>query len=260
MPDKAQKKEETKKLIRSILATTPVQLGVKLTDFLRDYKELAGGPLPCRALGYNNEQDFLGDIPDVVHMSYDRGELILRCVADESMQHVMNLVNNQKISAAQKKKRFRPSRRSAGPPSSAMRYVPPHQRRHHGGQQNYRYEPPPRMRGHRNRNDYDEDSQVKPLLRPVVTPFVQHKIRELCLSYPSGLLCSDFAQAMHRRFGQQLNYSHFGFASLLEMFESLDNILEIKYLSNGEYKLFARKNAAPSHGKLSDGEIIVIAI
>jgi hypothetical protein len=271
MPDKSQKKEETKKLVRSILATTPVQLGVKLTDFLKDYRDLAGGPLPIAQLGYNNEQDFLCDIPDVVHVSYERGEVILRCIANESMQHVMNLVNNQKVSAAAKKRRFRPSRPSAyGAPS---RYGgPPQNRRFPSRPATNRYESQsrqpvaPRFRNRTSydqqqsvRPSYDQQESVRPNVKPVVKPFVQSKIYELCWSNKRGLLGSEFQTAMIQRYNREINFREMGFSTLLEMFQTLVDFIEVMPMPNGDFKLFAKKNAPPGYGKLSEGEYFLMS-
>ena len=228
MPDMGKKLEDTKKLIRSILATYPSQLGVKLKDFLKDFAELSSGPLPFRQLGYNNAPDLLNDIPDVVHVSWERGEMILRCVADESMQHIMHLVNRQRISAAQKKKRF-----SRGPPNV------------HRSNYNNVYRPPRMQRTARPDHQFSRP-EIKPA---VVKPFDQQQIRELCFAYPSGLLGSEFDQAMFQRYGRQVDYRQCGFQTSLDMFRSMSDLIEVKQLPSGGYKIFARRDRNPANSQ-----------
>lgn len=95
MVDLNKEREEVKKNIRSVLLSAPV--GLTLEELRNDYIDFIGSPMPFRQFGYNSEDYFLRDIPDVVVMKWVNGKLVLKAACDETTKHIAKLVSKQRI-------------------------------------------------------------------------------------------------------------------------------------------------------------------
>ncbi|GFS69424.1 tudor domain-containing protein 5 [Nephila pilipes] len=87
--------DNVKKEIRSVLIS--VKEGLTLREFLKAYRNLVGIRFPSRELGYTTDIDLLNSIPEVVHVQENRdGSFLLRGIADDTTEHIQNLVQKQK--------------------------------------------------------------------------------------------------------------------------------------------------------------------
>lgn len=226
MTDKQKLKDTTKKMIRATL--TPAARGMKAREFLRQYKMDAMAALPFRELGYATPEDFYRDIPDVVSIRWEAGEMVLIAIPDEKTKHLSRMVANQRSNKSR---------------SSSQRAKVPHGL--HGapraGRRPMRYPPSQHSRYNSSR------SQVRPPMNvmPTVPALLRGQIRELLFAYPSGLLGSNFDLAFSRRFGQQLNHNRMGFNTQLDLLKSINDIVEVELLATGGYKLHGRHVPRP---------------
>lgn len=60
------KEQETKSIIRSLVASTPLRSTIRTV--LRDYRDTVGLELPYKQLGFDNPEQYLRSIPDVVQV------------------------------------------------------------------------------------------------------------------------------------------------------------------------------------------------
>ncbi|ELU03562.1 hypothetical protein CAPTEDRAFT_218952 [Capitella teleta] len=118
-------RESVTKEVRSILLAS--QRGMSCREFVREWNELLGYPIPHRQLGFASLEDFLRGLPEVVELSWQDGELILKAVANEATRHIARMVSVQKPSKKPKRQMRRPppSRRYAPPPVTQRRTVNP---------------------------------------------------------------------------------------------------------------------------------------
>ena len=218
MTEKIDLKTETKNKILAILLTIP--RGCSVNQLQNDYQSFIGCPLPYRQLGYVSAQEFLTDIPDVVHVTWSRdNQLILRGISNTKTDRVNNLIQKNKTS-----KRTCRSRGGARGRGGSRRYPT-------GG------------------------SRRPPLLPdPIVPPFIRAQIREVLHSYPNGLLGFTFNEAFARRFGNQLMPQRLGFTSMGDLLRSVADIARMEEMRGGGFRIFLRAghaSAAPPRGNLS---------
>ncbi|XP_064616316.1 tudor domain-containing protein 5-like [Liolophura sinensis] len=171
--------------IRSLLLSTPIGLTAKqLRD---DYASFVGSTLPYRELGYYGVEDMVKDMPDVVHVSWQAGQMILKAVVNEETKRIASLVSRQRLSDKAKKEQ---RRRRMGC-SSSQRSV---------GSGRYYHRP---------------DSQ------PFVPASTRNQVLELLKSYRSGLRLTQLEGAFLKRFGVQFEWRHLGFNSLYKVIDYL---------------------------------------
>ena len=89
--------ETIKKELRSILLACPHGVnGVRQLD--REYRNIVGQPLPYRSIGFSDLESMVRSMPDVMtSRKGSDGEWVIRGVADESTQHIANLVAKQRV-------------------------------------------------------------------------------------------------------------------------------------------------------------------
>jgi len=109
--------------VRAVLVSS--KNGVSLSQFLRDYEELSGEPLPYVKLGRTSPLDMLSHIPDVVQITGIGGGIILRGLSDSSTQHVDKLVSEQAASKKDRKSHRRTGGRSQGRSRNYPRTIRP---------------------------------------------------------------------------------------------------------------------------------------
>ena len=83
------------------------------------------------------------------------------------------------------------------------------------------------QKGHKKVSLRARNSPTCPQLRRSVPNIVRGQIRGLLMDYSHGMLLSDFTVAYSDRFGIPLNFTMFGFSSLLEMLKSMPDIVQI---------------------------------
>ena len=97
---------------------------------------------------------------------------------------------------------------------------------------------PPTFERHQRQRDYDlgEATHV-----PSVPATFRGRILDLLISYPNGLLVSNFENVYERRYQQRLSVVNMGFATLMDMLQSLSDIIELKDMPNGAVKIRQRR-------------------
>ena len=119
MSSKAQKKEEVKKNLRSLLLSAPAALTID--ELKRDYHDFIMEPIPFRALGYVNIEDLLKDMTDALYITWKKGVMCVAGIADSNTAHIQKLVSKQKVA---NKNKWATLRRG-GPPPQRHRSQPP---------------------------------------------------------------------------------------------------------------------------------------
>nr|XP_022323626.1 tudor domain-containing protein 5-like [Crassostrea virginica] len=119
MSSKAQKKEEVKKNLRSLLLSAPAALTID--ELKRDYHDFIMEPIPFRALGYVNIEDLLKDMTDALYITWKKGVMCVAGIADSNTAHIQKLVSKQKVANKNKWATLR----KGGPPPQRHRSQPP---------------------------------------------------------------------------------------------------------------------------------------
>ncbi|XP_061169727.1 tudor domain-containing protein 5-like [Saccostrea echinata] len=119
MSSKAQKKEDVKKNLRSLLLSAPAALTID--ELKRDYHDFIMEPIPYRALGYVNLEDLLKDMSDALHITWKKGVMCVAGIADSNTAHIQKLVSRQKVSNKNKWATLR----KGGPPPQRHRSQQP---------------------------------------------------------------------------------------------------------------------------------------
>ena len=144
------------------------------------------------------------DIDDTVMIGWKHGTMTLRAIADETTKHIENLVSKQKKPS--KKKRIMYQGREPNLPNMNSR--PP--RFSKGG-----LLPPPK----------------------IVPAYVRKQIITLFKGYRCGIALENLDDAFIRQFGNRINFSHYGFKSWEEFLNSLKDVISIKEMPNGDWRL-----------------------
>ncbi|KAK9890999.1 hypothetical protein WA026_013335 [Henosepilachna vigintioctopunctata] len=91
--------DETKKILRSLLVSSPMVLTVmKLNN---DYRDVMGYEIPYKDLGYEKLLDFLNEIPDVLKVNGNSLKSEISLVVSEKTAHVNDMVLRQKKGKSQ---------------------------------------------------------------------------------------------------------------------------------------------------------------
>ena len=94
----------TKTFIRSTLLS---QKGtITATQLNRDYRELVGDYIPYHKLQFRDLESFLAAVPDVCHVDWDGGQMVVTGVAGKASGHIKEMVSKQKTKSGGGK-RFR---------------------------------------------------------------------------------------------------------------------------------------------------------
>ena len=102
---------------------------------------------------------------------------------------------------------------------------------HHTYQENSSYE---LQRKH-------DDDFMEVLHTPSVPATFRGRIMDLLISYPNGLLASRLESVYERRYSERLSAVKMGFATLMDMLQSLLDIIQLERLPNGEVKVHQKK-------------------
>lgn len=94
--------DKIKRLIRSVLMSS--KEGVLAHCFEKEFQDLTMTELNPREFGFNNINDFMTSMQDVVRVMQTRGEVIFHAVATAETQHIKRLVSNQKSNTKKTKK------------------------------------------------------------------------------------------------------------------------------------------------------------
>lgn len=119
MSSKAQKKEEVKKNLRSLLLSAPAALTID--ELKRDYHDFIMEPMPFRALGYVTIEDLLKDMSDALYVTWKKGVMCVEGIADSNTAHIQKLVSKQKVANKNKWATLR----KGGPPPQRHRTQQP---------------------------------------------------------------------------------------------------------------------------------------
>lgn len=119
MSSKAQKKEEVKKNLRSLLLSAPAALTID--ELKRDYHDFIMEPIPFRALGYVTIEDLLKDMSDALYVTWKKGVMCVAGIADSNTAHIQKLVSKQKVANKNKWATLR----KGGPPPQRHRTQQP---------------------------------------------------------------------------------------------------------------------------------------
>ena len=90
-----QKRHEVEMLLRCVLL--PNKKGLLMSDLEHEYRGMTGSRIPYKSLGYNSLLSMVKDMRDVARLQMlPSGHLLVRAAADESTQHIAEMVNCQK--------------------------------------------------------------------------------------------------------------------------------------------------------------------
>ncbi|XP_071947254.1 uncharacterized protein [Antedon mediterranea] len=220
MTDKAALKEDVKKLVRALLISAPLGLTVRQVE--EDFQAVMGYRLPYQKLGYDSASELFRDMKDVVKPVWDRGQMKVMGICDDTTRHIQKMVMRQKIDT---RKRGGTSKITAPPKNPSRRPVPVYNNSSFSTRQNSSYDSKPK--------------QVKPVNKPVVPSHLQFEIKELLASFTNGIHGSNFPTLFNDEYGYMIDYNKLSFSSLQELFNCIPGI-EVERLSSGGYKIFAK--------------------
>ena len=260
MADKVKLKDETVKLLRATLVPSQ-KTGLSVRQCEQEYKGLTGSVLPFRQLGYSTAEDMFSDWHDVVRISYEQGQMVIRARETEETEHLHRMVERQNMSGKDKKvlqrRRYGAHDHYSRPTHPLMRSshhssMPP--RSHSLQQSRYRsahYQHPTHTDSYSQRQmpSSHSNSLAPHQTRRTATQIVRGKVKELLMSYPTGLIGSSFEKAFVRRFGQSIQCRAYGFSNFLEMMRAMNDFVSIEDLSSGGYKLHSKANYRKIQGK-----------
>jgi len=187
MSDQSVLKDNTKTELRAVLNSTPTCL--PLNRLQADYRHLVGHDIPYREMGYDTLTEFIVDIPDVITCWMSHGQLMTKAIADKNTERITSLVARQRNNP-----RNRP----------ANNILPPTRSREK--------QESPKLVQQTNSSDYR---------------ILRGQIQELLYAYRSGIKISQFMEAFAKRFGHYINLLSIGFASVHELLESMQDIIDI---------------------------------
>ncbi|XP_064635607.1 tudor domain-containing protein 5-like isoform X2 [Lineus longissimus] len=199
---KADLLSSTKKKVRALLLSA--KNGLLLREFITDYKDLIGQPFPYREIGFPTVESCLQEMKDVVWIQHQRnGDVKLRGVADETTQHIAELVSKQK------------SKKSGG----RSRVLP--------------------LKTKQALMTKQRLERQMQLAQPYVPPFIRTNISQLLKEHPDGISGSSFNAIYSRRFGTQIDYNRLRFNNVKELLQSIQDIVHIETIFSGGIRIFS---------------------
>lgn len=76
---------------------------------------------------------------------------------------------------------------------------------------------------------------------PSVPATFRGRILDLLISYPNGLLASSFVSVYERRYHERLSVGNMGFATHIDMLQSMSDIIDLEDMPNGAIKIHQKK-------------------
>ncbi|CAL1538694.1 unnamed protein product, partial [Lymnaea stagnalis] len=216
MTDRAKRKSDAKIHIRSLLQSAP--LGLTLAELRRDYVDYIGTRLPSRDLGYNNDEEFLYDIPDTVQISHNGDIMVLTAVTNAATEKIHRLVSRQKVDTKKKWGVLGRQRSKFQAPR--------------GVGQRRKWD----TFGGNGRADFVDLSrplmfdvrQAKHRVLPSVPSYIRKKIFELVKDEPGGLPLTHFGIIFRKHFGVPFDPVAMGFSTDYDLLASLGDIVTLK--------------------------------
>ncbi|NXS69744.1 TDRD5 protein, partial [Pandion haliaetus] len=192
MSKQAELMELLKKEVRSLLMAA--KEGLTPAQLEQEYMAMIGKPLPLRDLGFQSTLELVADMPEVVRVCpYEKGNFILKAIADETTKAVAKLVAKQRRSVRARKRAA--AKAGAASPSKDPQGSP--------------------QRGR----------------APILPATVKAELQDLLSSSP--LLLLDFDKAFFRRFGRAFQYTQYGFFSMFEVLRSMSDTIAVEQTRAG---------------------------
>jgi len=189
------KKEETKKLLRSVLI--PNKYGITMSDVDIEYRKVIGSPIPYKSLGYPSLKSMLLDMNDVVSLKESSNmQILLYAIPHQSTKHISNTydTNDNLMDDISSNKIYRHDRLlSSNAPVNSKNMKP-----------------------------------VKTFCKIEISPRVQNNIVKMLDIHPKGLRSSQLLAEYRRLFSEDLDPMLYGFTNILELCASLSNLVDIR--------------------------------
>ncbi|XP_074655451.1 tudor domain-containing protein 5-like [Tubulanus polymorphus] len=90
-------RDDTKKLVLSILISAP--RGRTVRELCSDFLEYMGYPIPFKEMGYLSVNEYFETNKDAFQLTWVKGELVVRGIADDSTEHIQRMVSRQRTPA-----------------------------------------------------------------------------------------------------------------------------------------------------------------
>ena len=218
-----EQQEKVKKEIRSLLMSQ--KGGCTMGELLRDYRNFNGRECPYRELGYASFREFIYDSTDVARSNYENGREVLVAVTTEETAHIAKMIARQRGKKTTKRGSGPPSRRpSASRPwstssmSSLSSY--PSVLSSYGARQPFNQPRAPIG---------VEQSPRQPAL-PSTPQSVQRRIADVVARTPSGCSLDGLQAAYSAFYNGPINFKHLGYASFLQMLETMPKYVTLQYV------------------------------
>ena len=248
MSKNIEKMEKCKKHISSLLVSagaTPGTFGKMLTlgQLQADYEDFIGERLPVRELGFNTPEQLFREMPDTIRLMHWQGELHVQGVSSGKTAHIEKMISCQKNQP--KVPKAKRSNRGGG----------------RGGRGGYRYGGV--GRGGMSRPTIQRTPQPQtPLIQPVRTipAWIRESIEELLLTFPQGILLTNFNHAYSKRFNnRQIIVEKLGFSSMIEFFKNMRDTVALEAVGEYNYRI-SMKAVKPVAIKHYKGELCFVCI
>ncbi|XP_042197084.1 tudor domain-containing protein 5 isoform X2 [Callorhinchus milii] len=191
-----------KKELRSLLISA--QGGLSPVELESDYYKMMGKRLPLYALGYRSVLELITDMPDAIKIhTCGNGSLILKGNGDATTKGIEEMVAKSRIPSKTKRNLRKP------------------------------------------RYDFTQKQGFLPRRCnsiPVLPALVKCEIRELLLSFPDGILLSDFDKAFVKKYGRPFQCARYGFYSLQEVLKTAADDIVIQQTRRGSLLLLKVQN------------------
>ncbi|PIK59187.1 putative tudor domain-containing protein 5 [Apostichopus japonicus] len=213
MTDKAKLRDSVKKNVRALLISAP--MGLSMREMERDYAEVICEPIPALQLGFNSAQDLLLDMPDVARPQWERGNLVLFGVADNTTKHIQRMVSRQRKDKAKIQKKRAAVNRSS-------RYTRNTQQ-------------PPRKK--LPSSSFSSRSFRAPAVTASVPASLQSQVKNILKKHPAGISNDEFELTFYQYQNYNINFKKLGFQTLWEFFRAIPGV-KASHTSKDEYDIF----------------------
>lgn len=213
MTDKAKLRDSVKKNVRALLISAP--MGLSMREMERDYAEVICEPIPALQLGFNSAQDLLLDMPDVARPQWERGNLVLFGVADNTTKHIQRMVSRQRKDKAKIQKKRAAVNRSS-------RYSRNTQQ-------------PPRKK--LPSSSFSSRSFRAPAVTASVPASLQSQVKTILKKHPAGISDKEFELTFYQYQNYNINFKKLGFQTLWEFFRAIPGV-KASHTSKDEYDIF----------------------
>ncbi|CAH2042767.1 unnamed protein product, partial [Iphiclides podalirius] len=259
--------KELKSVLRSLVVSSPTQVDVR--TLMRDYRSMVGKPIPLAKYGYKDPVQFLKErFTDCFVFQGQALNPVLTLIVPDSLKHIDKFVQKQKVTSTHKNKEKRRSipvanlspkqnlicesftqKQKIKSQNSVKKVLEVDKDKITNQDTNPQENNVNLDSNHKEKDSSKDDtdsgrqtSSSNDSAKWTQLEELKVEIKSLILDHPEGVWCTELIRLYRERYGRELNFSRFGYTSVLSLACVLEDSLSIwRPEGAADWKLLARR-------------------